>query len=906
MDSYLPQATERSPLRRLFLGLLLLPLLYACSPRTTTPQSRLWQGFVTRYNTLYNAHEAYTQSYQQLLDQAQDDYLRPLPLDPLVYSLSGKGERANFSRTLEKTRKAIAQHSMTRKPARKPGWRHDPKAVALQERTEYNPALADAWLLRAQSLFYAGELEEAYLTCEAIMQRYRTEPLVREQARLWGVRALTLLGRGEAAEELLSLFPEEASTAPLKKTYLYAATQAELLLQLGRDSLALPYLRTAALRAEDKKQRARLHFLLGQVLQRTHQAEQARWAFRRADQLASDPALELESRLHSWMLDGDTRRGEAELRRLAHTRRYREQQDRIFLALGKSLLANHQEPAARRALQQAIDSARQHRHPWAEAHLLLGDLALQGDRYPEACYHYLQAASQLHPAHPRQRQLQQQVPGLQALTLPAQEVRRGDSLLHLARLPEAQLQRYIDSLIRRKRQAASTAQPSSAASARSPITTSPEPGRSGFYFDDPQRIAEGRRRFLQIWGDRPLQDDWNRSDRAFAHLPGEAGTGANAPNDSLHSPSGASTDSLSPAFYLRQLPQTPQERAALQQKTATALLLQASILSERLQLLDHAQRSYLRLLRDFPDFPQREKALYEGLLLALRRGDSSLADSLRGRFLQLFPEAPQALALRQPNFRRALSDEAHRPARLLGQAWQAYQADDLPLAQGKLDSLRRLPSLPDELAPQTELLTALLRFRPGGEATLLADLRQLQQRHPQHALTTATDGLIQGLVEGRRLQRRPLQQLSRPLSEVSSTEPLPDSLRFLPAAAGEVPEVLLLTPRTGQQAQGVYFSLMTFVFSHFTQWTIEALPVEQFSSWIAFRLRGFRDPGAVQTFLKQAQADEGLTEQLPEGTRLLPLYPANLPLLQDATLPDYERFLRQADSSSPKLALPQE
>ena len=68
---------------------------------------------------------------------------------------------------------------MTRKPAKRAGWRHHPKAVALQAKTEYNPALSDAWLLTARALFYSGKLEEARLTAEGIFLRYATELEVR-------------------------------------------------------------------------------------------------------------------------------------------------------------------------------------------------------------------------------------------------------------------------------------------------------------------------------------------------------------------------------------------------------------------------------------------------------------------------------------------------------------------------------------------------------------------------------------------------------------------------------------------------------------------------------------------------------------------------------------------------------
>lgn len=64
--------------------LLLLALLGACSRRVNTASSRTWQAFVTRYNVLYNAREAYQTTYQTALDGTTDDYTLRLPLDPVL------------------------------------------------------------------------------------------------------------------------------------------------------------------------------------------------------------------------------------------------------------------------------------------------------------------------------------------------------------------------------------------------------------------------------------------------------------------------------------------------------------------------------------------------------------------------------------------------------------------------------------------------------------------------------------------------------------------------------------------------------------------------------------------------------------------------------------------------------
>ena len=902
MDLFLREAPcqHSTRLRGLFgvLALLLPLLITSCSPKTTTPQSRLWQGFITRYNTLYHAHEAYAEGYEGLLSSIQDDYTRPLPLDPLVDDLAEGQERATFVRTLAKTRKAIAEHSMTRKPAKKSGWRHDPKAVALQAKTEYNPALSDAWLLTARALFYSGKLEEARLTAEGILLRYATELEVREEARLWAVRSLIHLGRLGEAEELLRLFPQGGATDRLRRSYLYSATTAELQLAEGRWEDALPALRDAAVRAREKKQRARLHFLLGQIYLRLGRSSEAEGAFLRSSQLADEPALELAGRLRALQLRGDSRSAQSVLRRLGQMRRYRGQQDQIFLALGQSFLGSRQTALAETSLQRAIDSARQHTTAWAEAQLTLGELALATDRYPEAYQRMMQAGSVLHPLHPQRPRLDSLLPGLALLEAPAREVRRGDSLLWLVRLPEAERLRYIDSLIhqtrRRHRSLGLTLPPTNSLSPeqQAPLAT------AGFYFDRPDLVAEGRKRFIQRWGDRPLTDDWNRSRRSLL-----ANSGAPSPQvPSTVSPTSEpvgvrSTDSLSRAFYLQSLPLGSEAQRDLSEKIGRALLQQANLLSEKLELPDHAERSYARLLRDFPAFSQREEALQQALFLALRRGLRAEADSLRELYLVAYPQSSLSLLLRQTDYPQALRQQAQEPERLYGLAWEAYQQGELAVSRRQLDSRDPLPLLPADLRPKVRLLKLLTLPSTEARSTLIEGLRQLQQEAPESEVAPYVGSLLAGLEQGRPLRSLPLQRSSRELPVELGESHAVDSLNFLPFVEGQTPELLLLYPKGQGVRHEVYFTLMTFVFSHFTQWSLETSPLDGFTSWEGFRMKGFLSVSALKDFLAQAQQAEELSEALPQGALWLPVAPANLPLLSDETLPAYRRYL---DTLSPR------
>ena len=148
----------------------LLALLVGCSRRVTTPTTRLYHSLTARYNTLYNGETAYTTSLESFVEALQENYLSPLTLDPLTPLVRSARPAGNFTRSISKAEKAIQEHSLQRKPAKRPGWRRDPKAVAEQAKTEYNPAPPAAWLLWGKSLFYEGRIDEAQATFAEMAQ----------------------------------------------------------------------------------------------------------------------------------------------------------------------------------------------------------------------------------------------------------------------------------------------------------------------------------------------------------------------------------------------------------------------------------------------------------------------------------------------------------------------------------------------------------------------------------------------------------------------------------------------------------------------------------------------------------------------------------------------------------------
>lgn len=129
-------------------ALVLMTLVAACSTQKNTSGSRWWHSFNARYNTYYNGSQAYIDGSLEKETGNRDNFTELIPL----YTVGNKESRdlgkANFDRAIEKSAKAIQQHSIKRRPVWDKQRRKTERDREWLFRREYNPFLWKAWMLK--------------------------------------------------------------------------------------------------------------------------------------------------------------------------------------------------------------------------------------------------------------------------------------------------------------------------------------------------------------------------------------------------------------------------------------------------------------------------------------------------------------------------------------------------------------------------------------------------------------------------------------------------------------------------------------------------------------------------------------------------------------------------------------
>ena len=94
-------------------------VIAGCSTNKNTSQSRWWHSFNARYNTYYNGAQAYIDGSLEKEQGNKDNFTEMIPLYTVGNKSSRELGKTNFDRAIEKAQKAIARHSIKRRPEQK-------------------------------------------------------------------------------------------------------------------------------------------------------------------------------------------------------------------------------------------------------------------------------------------------------------------------------------------------------------------------------------------------------------------------------------------------------------------------------------------------------------------------------------------------------------------------------------------------------------------------------------------------------------------------------------------------------------------------------------------------------------------------------------------------------------------
>ena len=904
-----------------------------CSTKKNTVGSRRWHAFNARYNTYFNGSQAFIEGNLEKEKGHQDNFTEMLPLYPVAKRESREIGKSLYDRAIEKSEKAIRQHSIKVKPE----WNKDRRKTAKDRewlgRREYNPFLWRAWLLLGKAQFQEGAFEEAAATFTYMTRLYHTQPLQYGLARAWLAKCYTELGWLYDAEDVIRNMSRDSMDFRAVKDWDY--TYANYYIAQRDYEKAVPYLRKVISHERRRVQRAREWYLMGQIETLLGHREKAYEAYQHVIRNRPPYELEFNARIsQTEVMPQGSKQKLSKLRRMARNDNNKEYLDQVYYAIGNVYLTERDTMQAIAAYEKGNQKSVRHGIEKGVLLLTLGNLYWDMERYNDAQRCYGEAIGLLDKERPDYETLALRSKVLDELVPYTDAIHLQDSLLLLSEMPEADrlkaINRVIDALKKKEKEERDALLAEEAEQRqieqfeqadfgqRQPQPLPPTPqgmqqGNGQWYFYNPVAVSQGKMTFQRQWGKRENKDNWQRSNQTVIDLaepvkliePADLTEPAAPaePADSLASdlpegPAGADQpDSLAqqaqldphePAYYLAQIPFTAEQKAAAHEILKDALFHAGIIFKDKLDNLGLSEKYLVRLTQDYPDFPQLDEAWYHLFLLYSRQGKTLQATNCLSRLQTDFPESEWTILLSDPYFKENARFGEHIEDSLYAATYEAFKTD-------RADIVKHNVKLSEERFPlganraKFLFIDGMTRLNEGDGDGCLERLKQVVEQYPESEVSELAGMIIKGVQEGRRLYGGKFD-----IGEVWSRRDitmLTDSTRAdtLSAARDERFVFILAYEPDSVNENQLLFEMARYNFTNFLVRSFE-ITIDEDEGMHRMHINGFLSYDEAMQYARQLYADQQMAEKLKDCRSLI-ISETNLALIGTRfSYDDYQQF----------------
>jgi tetratricopeptide (TPR) repeat protein len=716
--------------------MVLTALITGCSVEKNTGASRFYNSLIAKYNVWFNGNEAYKAGVEKVQQSHRDDYSVLIPVFEYSSDESAGAAKSDMERAAQKASKVIALYSITAKPKEKSRRGDGTRDEEFYNRREYNEWVDDAYLLLAKAQFYLKNLAAARSAFSYTVS-IATDPDLVSEANIWMARIQTEEGNYSEASRILQGFTDPAGLPKALQPMLYS-TLADVALRQKRYNDAVSPLTRAVENSTNKHFRVRLTYLLAQVCKATGDNSLSTQYFH--DVIRMNPPYELEFNA-AINLAGvtDLSHGDADdlinsLRRMLRDSKNKDYLDQIYFALGELEMRMGNTVEALNLWVQSASSSTVNTRQRARAYLTLGEHYYAKPEYMTAFLYYDTASTLIDERFPDYNFISRRTSDLGEFADFHRVVITEDSLRRVAQMSSTERDALISEMIRSYEQEQTKAVKGDGSDRynmglyyeneqRYQGAISAE---GGWYFYNQSALTFGRTEFRRRWGERRLEDNWRRSNKARAAF--TAPTPAENGEEQKTSDSTATAPERTKEYYLRNLPLTDSLMSLSVSKSANALLGEGKILASRLSDTLMAAQSLATAAAPGNSDNIRAEALYE-LFRLLRNNDPARAEIFRAELLSSFPGSEYSLILSDPDYVRKQQEMATRARTRYETAYEAFVSERYVETQ---DICREAAGLfpGDDLLPKFMLLDAMATGATGGEIAYKEKLDSLTAKYP--------------------------------------------------------------------------------------------------------------------------------------------------------------------------------
>lgn len=863
---------------------LTILLSTSCSTKKNTGASRAYHSMCARYNIAFNAKNAYADGIKSINKTENDDFSQRIEMFPISNAGNASVATSEMDRTIEKCRKAIKNHSITKRPKKNSKKWNKPSYRYFYNQEEYVKEVKEAWILLGKAELHKGDFMGAASTFSYIQKHYPSDKHIVCEARIWQARAYAEMGWIYEAQEVFDKIEENDVSRRLTKDY--AQTKAFLLLAGNEKDEAIGFLQISADKEKNKYLSSRFNYLLGQLYLDKNQPTQAAKYFKTAKKQAQNYQMDFNADLMLLRNSSDWKKSVKRMERMAKNYNNKNYKDRIYTFIGDIYIAHNDTVRAIEAYKKAIEESTANGVDKATALITLGDLYYSQKRYMEAHPCYQEASTITSNTHPDYRRVSMLGETLGSLAQNFNTVQLQDSLQYLSTLTKEEQLKIVEKIIEQvkkdEEEAARLAEENKSKgfveSERLDMGANIG-GNSEWYFYNARLKSSGASQFRRIWGNRPLEDNWRRTNKVSAVVSTtEESSDSEFSDREQEDEENDVPAHHKPEYYLANIPATEEQKATSNAMIADAMFTMASIYDEKLADYPMAIATYCSFLERFGYDDRSLESMYALYRTSKKLRDETEADRYRQQIIRLYPESKYAAILSNPNYVENMRLMLEQQDSLYNKTYTAYgKGNYTEVKQNYLYMKETYPL--SELMPKFAFLNSMAIGKVTPGEPFRESLTQLIADYPQADVTPMCKDILALMGQGLEAQQSKTSSTlsTRRTEEVALAADSIDGKKLEFVADTQGPHILLLIPR-GKDDSSLNALLFDIAAFNFTKFMIKNYD-------IAKRNYGLGEAVAVSAL-------ESLDEALWYESMLL-----SEPSLQgEVTLDKVERIIISADN----------
>ncbi len=756
--------------------LFLLSIFTRCSTEKNTGASRAFHNVTSRYNVYFNANESVKYGLLSIEENIENDFTRLLPIYKESDPSAARMVKSDMENAVIKCSKLIEIHSITKKPKRKKKRTRKYQEFASQE--EFNKWIDDSYLLIGKAYFYQHNFMAAIDNFGYVIRKYPDDKSHYE-AQVWLLRSYTELERYvEASEAIQSIQNEEEFPKKLERDLAIAT--AEFYKKQGEYEEAIKYLDIAIKKTFFKKNKARLQYIIAQLLKEVGRDAEASEAFAAVTKMNPGYKMAFNAKINSAgvFTGGDSEKIKKELEKMLRDKKNVDFLDQIYYALGNIYFKEGNRDIAIDNYRLSVSKSYQNQFQRALSAVTLADIFFEDLRYRDAQSYYDSAMIIIDETYPNYQQLAANYKSLTSLVDNLHIVERQDSLQKVAQMPEEEREALIAQLMKDEQERQRNLENVALQGAqnqgynranRNRMGMGSQQSGAGWYFYNPQTVSYGKVTFQQQWGKRVLSDDWRRSNKnsvtpeEFDELIGEIDSSQIIIREE---------DPLKKEFYTQDLPLTDSMMNISHEKIRDALYNAGKIFKSEFGNYPRSAESFEDLNKRYPNNIYLLSAYFDLYDLYDLMGMQQLSEQYKQLIISQFPNSKFAQYLINPNFFIELEARMDSLNRMYSETFRNYKSGRYQHVISLSAQMKTM--IPDsQLIPKIDFMETVAKGTQGDVHNFEALLKAYVTTYPSEEPTPLANEILLLIQDSSLADYQKLVEMGYISEEIQNDELLP-------------------------------------------------------------------------------------------------------------------------------------